>query len=155
MILNIVPIPTATAQAIRAGESDAAGRWAEPMVSTGAGYPCRHCLRNIEEGEDVLLFSYAPNAPGPFWEAGPVFIHADECKRRRCNGRLPAIARTGAKSIRAYDAQDRIAYTHNRLVSDPAALENELRGVLLNPDVAYAHVRNTLPGCYAFRAEWA
>lgn len=155
MILNIVPITAETAEAIRAGGPDAAGRTAARMVSTGAGFPCRLCLRNIGEGEGALLFSYAPNPPGPFWEAGPVFIHEAACRRRRCNGRLPTVARGGARTIRAYDADHRIVYAENRLVDDPAALEMELRGALIHPDVAYVHVRNSRAGCFSFQVERA
>lgn len=155
MILNIIPISTGLADHIRGGGEDALGRTAERLVSTGSGHPCRHCLRNIDEGEGVLLFTHAPNPPGPFWEAGPVFIHEAGCKRRRCNGRLPAIARTGPRTIRAYDAENRIAYAHNRLVADPAELEDALRGALKAPEVAYAHVRAAAAGCYAFRVERA
>lgn len=155
MILNIIPIPTELAAHIRGGGEDALGRTAERLTSTGPGHPCRCCLRNIEKGMSVLLFTYAPNPPGPFWEAGPVFIHEADCKRRHCNGRLPAIARTGPRTIRAYDAENRIAYAHNRLVADPAGLENALREALSAAEVAYVHVRAAAAGCYAFRVERA
>ena len=43
-------IPTADAEALRAGAPDAYGLVAERRVTQGSGYPCRHCLGVIGVG---------------------------------------------------------------------------------------------------------
>ena len=46
------------------------------------GYPCRHCLRDAEIGEALVLVSHDPFDPEvdtPYRSASPIFLHADPC----------------------------------------------------------------------------
>ena len=48
-------MPTAEAAHLWDGGTDAYGLLPETRRSDGDGYPCRHCLRNIDAGEDVMV----------------------------------------------------------------------------------------------------
>jgi len=49
---------TADAENLWNGGTDAYGFLPETMVSDGPGHPCRHCLKNIDAGEELLVFAY-------------------------------------------------------------------------------------------------
>jgi hypothetical protein len=81
MTLRFEAMPTADAEALWNGGTDAYGLKPDTMTSAGPGHPCRHCLANIDEGEELLVFAYRPfPALQPYAETGPIFLHA----RRRC-----------------------------------------------------------------------
>jgi len=56
----------------------------------GTGAPCRHCLRDAEEGEELLLGSYRmPTSAGHLLDA-TIFVHAGPCQQfaqRGCSDR--------------------------------------------------------------------
>ena len=55
--ITFVAMPTDQARALQAGGPDANGLSPERAVSNGSGNPCRHCLRFIPEGEEMLILS--------------------------------------------------------------------------------------------------
>ena len=80
--ITFVAMPTDQARALQAGGPDANGLSPERAVSSGSGNPCRHCLRFIPEGEEMLILSHRPfPSAQPYAETGPVFLCAEECAR--------------------------------------------------------------------------
>lgn len=89
-----LPVPESALKELRV--TDDAGRPMRPFTAREDGVPLncigsplRCCLRGVEPGERVALVSYAPLRrwasatgadPGAYDEAGPVFIHAEECE---------------------------------------------------------------------------
>lgn len=57
--LVFTAMPAKEAEAFRAGAADAYGNPPEKAVSPG-GMPCRHCLRQIGEGDGMLILAYRP-----------------------------------------------------------------------------------------------
>ncbi len=53
-------IPTADAEVLWAGAPDAYGLRPERRITQGDGYPCRHCLGFIGDGEPYLTLAYRP-----------------------------------------------------------------------------------------------
>ena len=52
------------------------------MVSDGGDNPCRHCLREIEKGKDMLVLTHRPfGNVQPYAESGPIFLCAEACER--------------------------------------------------------------------------
>ncbi|MBD0415024.1 DUF1203 domain-containing protein [Oryzicola mucosus] len=147
-------IPTEYAKAIWAGGDDAYGMQPERRVSDGDGVPCRHCLRDVREGESYLLFAYRPFTKlQAFAETGPIFLHADECGHAGDAEEIPEIMQgTPDFIIRGYSCDDRIVYGTGGVV---ATKEVPARaGALLNrDDVAYVHVRSARNNCYQCRIE--
>jgi len=67
MAIKFLALPTSDVQKLQQGEADANGFPSEVQVSDGEGNPCRHCLTDTPNGEDMLVLSYSPfPAPQPY-----------------------------------------------------------------------------------------
>ncbi|HMD03101.1 MAG TPA: DUF1203 domain-containing protein [Candidatus Baltobacteraceae bacterium] len=128
---------------------------ASSIVVAGSerGGPCRHCLRESQPGERLALTGYRPfDAPNPYAETGPIFLHADGCERYAAQSVLPENYRTRPLVLRAYDARHWIA---DAKLAAPGAFEETLAALLAGEGVSYVHARHVAYGCYAFRVERA
>lgn len=149
-------------------DGDDAGRSLRPYTAREDGVPLkclgsplRCCLRAIEAGERVALVSYAPLRrwaaetgadPGAYDEAGPVFIHADDCEGPAGSSGYP-FARAGAlRTIRRYDHRGHIV--GGALFEIPedadAGFDEALAEAFRAPEVALVHVRALEHGCFHF-----
>ncbi len=150
-VMNYVAMETSRAEAYRRGDPDAYGQQPRVMISDGGGYPCRHCLDDIEAGRPVLLLAYRPfSSSHPYAETGPVFLCGEACDRYEGSGLPPVIARRPAALVRAYDDKEQIvANTGGTLatVDIPGRLE-ELLG---REGVASVHLRSAMNGCFTCR----
>jgi hypothetical protein len=141
--------------------ADDAGQAPVVMTDDDGGAPLRCCLRPIRAGERIALVSYAPlrrwaretgAKPGPYDEAGPVFIHAEPCAGPGGTG-YPSWLAAGRRMLRAYSAEGRIL--GGRLIeadpnSSPVAVESALGEMLADPSVAVVHGRAVEFGCFTF-----
>ncbi|WP_395517180.1 DUF1203 domain-containing protein [Pseudorhizobium flavum] len=153
--MNVVfnAMPTAEAMTLWQGGSDAYGLLPETRTSDGAGYPCRHCLRNIGAGEDVLVLAYRPFATlQPYAETGPVFLHKIPCRRHDASEALPAILTSPDYIVRGYDHDDRIVYGTGAVIAT-GAIPARAAEILARDDVAYVHVRSARNNCYQCRID--
>lgn len=161
-----LPIPADTLAELR--RRDDSGRPLRPFLAVehggdidSVGSPLRCCLRAIRPGEHVALVSYAPLRrwaaaigadPGGYDEAGPVFIHAEECAGPGPLDGYPH-ARPGAlRTIRRYDGRGHIEGGQLlRLPDDPtAALDAAFAAAFADPAVLLVHVRAVEYGCFQF-----
>lgn len=152
MNIRVIAVPTALAEKVRGTlRSPGYGHPAHTEVSSGYG-PCRHCLRYFAIGQEKrILFTY-----DPFWGIeslplpGPIFIHADPCRRYEEERGFPEELLAHPLTISAYS-------TGRTLREEGHANGGEVRVVLerllARPDVDYIHVRDTEAGCYDFRIE--
>lgn len=149
-------MPTDEVQHFQSGGTDAYGLKPEGRVSDGDGVPCRHCLRDVEQGADYLVLAYRPfPALQPYAETGPIFLHAGHCQRAVDATEIPPmLAKRKAHLIKGYDADDRIVYGTGQIVPS-ASLETEAASILAQPDVAYVHVRSAVNNCYTCRIDRA
>src|SRR3981189_2098431 len=102
--IRIVAIPTEVAEAVRATlRAPVYGFPAHAELATDAA-PCRHCLRTFVVGEDHrILFTYdrfagVESLPQP----GPVYVHADACRRYLEHGGFPEELRGSPRTVGAY-----------------------------------------------------
>src|ERR1700758_1673005 len=101
---RIIPLPTEIAEAARRAVSAGAADHAVITENSLGSAPCRHCLRWAQPGERVILFPYAAIPSGyPYFETGPIFVHANECQRYSATNEYPADFRNG-RVFRAYDS---------------------------------------------------
>jgi hypothetical protein len=147
---RIVPIRTEIAEAARRR----AGTFAPDHVSVAAdspkGYPCRHCLRWAQPGERMILFPFATIPPGqPYSESGPIFVHAEPCKRYATTLRFPSEFRKG-RVLRAYNSQHQIIAAEVAKAEGPEAV---IERFLQKPETAFVHVRSASHGCYTMEIE--
>lgn len=149
-------MPTADAEALRAGGLDAYGLNPERRVTPGSGYPCRHCLDFIADGNAYLTLAYRPfPALQPYAETGPIFLHADPCPRYSASEVLPPVLTVNPDYIlRGYGHDDRIVYGTGA-VTLKEGVASRARELLARDDVAYVHVRSARNNCYQCRIERA
>ena len=151
---RVVAIPEAVARQVRTtGRSTQYSHPAHAEVATGYG-PCRHCLRFFEKGrERRILFTYDPfdgteSLPLP----GPVFIHESSCERYPEDAGFPGHLASHRLTLNAYGRGRRLLA--QEYVAD-GRVEPVIQRLLLEPRVAYVHVRDTAAGCYDLRIERA
>jgi len=148
-------MPTEMAEAYRAGAPDANGRPAERgMAGADGGLPCRHCMRDIVDGEEYLLLAYRPfDGDHPYAEVGPIFLHAGPCERHAGHDDLPPVVAARPQAlVRGYNTDDRIVYGTGK--SMPVAdLTAYAEALFARPDIAYLHLRSATNSCYTCRVD--
>ena len=146
-------LPTDTVTAYRAGAPDAFGNPPERKISTGPGNPCRHCLRNIPEGAEMLLLAHKPfEGTHPYAEVGPIFLCARACPRGGGTN-MPEIFTTAPDYlIKGYSADDRIVYGTGAVTPTPE-IAQRLDAIFADPQVAYIHMRSARNNCYQARVD--
>ena len=152
--IRFTAMPAADAEALWRGGTDAYGCLPETAMSDGPGHPCRHCLANIDAGEQFLVFAYRPFPRlQPYAETGPVFLHGQTCRRYAAEDALPPVL-SGTRDfiVRGYGDDDRIVYGTGAVTAtaDIAAYATTL---LERSDIAYVHVRSARNNCYQCRID--
>ena len=151
-LFRIVPLPTEIAEAARHTGKAGAADHAIMVAHLPHAYPCRHCLRWAQSGEQVILFPYAAIPSGhPYSETGPIFVHADECQRYSATNEYPADFRHG-RVFRAYDSNFKIIDAQVVNGSEP---EGMIESLFQNRDTAFVDVRSVTRGCFTFRIKRA
>ncbi len=148
-------MPSEDAENLWNGGNDAYGNRPETMVSDGPGHPCRHCLRNIDEGQSLLVFAYRPfPSLQPYAETGPIFLHATPCPRYTCDDALPPVLSSPDYIVRGYGPDDRIVYGSGA-VTPTEYIPERARKLFERDDIAYVHVRSARNNCYQCRIDRA
>ncbi|MGO4439978.1 DUF1203 domain-containing protein [Rhizobium sp. RAF56] len=147
-------MPTRDAQHFWNGGADAYGRAPETMISDGPGNPCRHCLRNIDTGEPLLVLAYRPFPElQPYAETGPIFLHKNPCARYAAEEVLPPVLASSRDFIvRGYNADNRIVYGTGA-VTPTANIPAYAADLLGRDGIAYVHVRSARNNCYQCRID--
>ena len=145
---RIVPLPTEVAD--RARRMAGAPDHAIMVADSPRGYPCRHCLKFAQPGEQVILFPYESIPAGrPYSETGPIFVHAESCKRYADADKFPDELRNG-RVLRAYNSNFDMIDAEVVNGTEPEAIVEKL---LQNPETAFVDARSVTRGCYTFRIE--
>jgi hypothetical protein len=154
--IRFIAMPTEEARAYQRGAPDAYGHTPERKVSDGPGHPCRHCLRNVDAGQDYLVFAYRPfPALQPYAETGPVFLHAEECERAPETEVIPKLFWASRDYIlRGYSSDNRIVYGTGGVVPT-SEISGRAHELLERDDVVYVHMRSARNNCYQLRIERA
>jgi len=149
---RILPLPTEIADAARREANAGAADHALITVDTPESAPCRHCLRWAQPGERVILFPYAAIPSGhPYFETGPIFVHADKCQRYSATNEYPDDFRNG-RVFRAYDSKYNIIDARIVDGSEPEAV---IESLFQNPETTFVDVRSVARGCFTFRIQRA
>ena len=151
--LTCTALPADIARAYRAGAPDANGMPAERATSDGVGNPCRHCLREIPAGAEMLILAHRPFPEAqPYAETGPIFLCAGDCPRFEGAALPPITDGVPDYLIKGYTDAHRIRYGTGAVVP-VAGLEEAAAAILARDDVAYVHVRSARNNCYQFRID--
>ncbi|MGY9045890.1 MAG: DUF1203 domain-containing protein [Rhodobacterales bacterium] len=146
-------MPTKEARAYQAGGEDACGQVPECRLSDEAGNPCRHCLRHVPAGEEMLVLAYRPfGALQPYAETGPVFLCAKPCGAYSGAGDVPEVLSTSPDYlIKGYSADERIVYGTGAVVPS-ATLGSDVEARLGDDRVAFVDIRSARNNCWQARA---
>lgn len=125
----------------------AAMRARRVVVDRKPGFPCRVSLADAEPGETVLLLHYEHQpAESPYRASHAIFVREHAEQAFPAPGEIPAVLASRLISLRAFDeAHDMVQAD----VVDGADLGRAITEVLRDSAVAYLHLHNAKPGCYA------
>ncbi|TPN86424.1 DUF1203 domain-containing protein [Mesorhizobium sp. CU2] len=155
MSIHFKALPTEAVRALQRGAPDAYGRTPEHRISDGDGVPCRHCLKNVAEGDGYLIVAYRPFPElQPYAETGPLFVHADECERAAEADALPDMLESSDYIVRGYGKDDRIVYGSGA-VTPTAKIAARAEELFERDDIVYIHVRSARNNCYQCRIDRA
>jgi hypothetical protein len=147
---RVVPLPSEVAERARRTAQAGAPDHAYVKVDSPTGYPCRHCLRWAQPGEQVILFPYASIPAGrPYSEMGPIFVHAQPCPRYESTKQYPADFREG-RVVRAYDREQNMIAGE---IVNGRKPETVIEKLFENPETEFIQVRSADRGCYTFGIE--
>ncbi|MCP5072453.1 MAG: DUF1203 domain-containing protein [Rhodobacteraceae bacterium] len=154
MPITYSAITTSEVRALQNGGLDANGMVPERAVSDGKGKPCRHCLRTIPAGADMLVLAFRPfNDLHPYAETGPIFLCAEPCERYETSAQIPEVLSVSPTYlIKGYSAKNRIVYGTGAIVPG-AELPSAAGQILTDPNVAHVHVRSASNNCYLARID--
>lgn len=150
---HIIAMSTNTVRAYQSGQPDAHGQLPERVTSNGSGNPCRHCLRYIPEGAEMLILAHRPfPAAQPYAETGPIFLWADACTRHEGAAMPEVFTRSPDYLIKGYSDDDRIVYGTGVVVEKDRMMA-QAEEILADPHVRYIHIRSARNNCYQARIE--
>ncbi|WP_298840515.1 DUF1203 domain-containing protein [uncultured Roseobacter sp.] len=135
------------------GRPDDNGQTPERAVSDGQGNPCRHCLRQIPEGQEMLILGHRPfETLQPYAETGPVFVCATPCTRAEPEETPEILQSSPDYLIKGYSADERIVYGTGE-ITPTSRITDKIQSVFADPKVAFIHIRSARNNCYQLRID--
>ena len=123
------------------------------FVDRTPGFPCRVSLADAEPGETVILVHYEHHAADtPYRSSHAIYVREGVAQATPAVREVPAMLRQRLLSVRAFDASGMMVAAD---VVDGRALEPVVDTMFARDDVAYLHLHNAKPGCYAARVDRA
>lgn len=123
------------------------------VVTAHPGFPCRVSLEDARIGETVLLLNHE-HLPGqsPYRASHAIYVRQGARQARPAPNTVPEVIRSRLISLRLFDAA--------HAMTDADVLPGEAVAAALarafdRADVAYAHLHNAGPGCFAAAARRA
>ncbi|WP_299825602.1 DUF1203 domain-containing protein [uncultured Roseobacter sp.] len=151
---NFIALETDMVRTLQNGGLDVNGQKPQRKTSTGAGNPCRHCLKDVPEGEEILILAHRPfDGVHAYAETGPIFLCAKPCARGGNSADLPTILTTSPDYlVKGYSADEQIVYGTGEVVATEH-IQAKVADVFNNPEVAFIHVRSARNNCYQARID--
>jgi len=154
MPIKFLALETPVVHELQVDDCDANNMPPEKVISQGGNMPCRHCLKKIEVGEEMLILAYRPFATvQPYAEQGPIFLHARQCIRHEETAKPPSMFLEWEHLlIRGYTRNERIKYGTGKMVKTQSLAE-ECAVILSDNEIDFVHVRSASNNCYQCRVE--
>jgi Protein of unknown function (DUF1203) len=122
-------------------------------VDRTPGFPCRVSLRDAEPGESVLLINYEHlSVAGPYRARHAVFVRQNALEARLAVNEIPQSLQIRLLSLRAYDQAGMMLDAE---VMQGSELAPAIERMFAPSAVAFLHVHNAKPGCFAARVQRA
>lgn len=153
MQIRYTAIPAGRLADMRANGQDEYGNKWQLRVAEG-WEPLRCCLRRAQQDEDIALICYTPwTHQSPWLEAGPVFVHYEECAGYAETTQYPELFRNNKAILNPFDHTGARAYDHITFLDPEDDHIVAVEHILSQPEVAYLHARSREAGCFHFLAE--
>jgi hypothetical protein len=151
MSFQIHALPSAQFETLFAlsGRELADARAISIVVDAKPGYPCRVSLADAEIGETVILVNFKHQAAdSPYQSTHAIFVRENAERAFPEVGAVPEALESRLISIRAFDEKH---YMIDADVVEGSRLRKSIPAMFKNPKVAYLHLHNAKPGCFAAR----
>jgi hypothetical protein len=123
----------------------------EVVADSTHGYPCRISLQDAAVGEKLLLLPFEHHdVASPYRASGPIYVRQLADCAVTLRNQIPPYLSRRLLSVRGYDEA---GWMQAAEVVEGALLEPLIVQFLQRTDVAYLHVHNARPGCYACRVD--
>ncbi|HUJ53893.1 MAG TPA: DUF1203 domain-containing protein [Steroidobacteraceae bacterium] len=117
------------------------------------GFPCRVSLVDAQPGERLLLVNYEHlPVTSPYRSRYAIYVRENASEAQLGVNEIPQVLQHRLLSLRAFDPAGMLLDAD---VVEGAALVPALERLLAPPQVAYLHVHNARPGCFAARVDRA
>ncbi len=144
------PLAAAIVSALRANGPDAYGMPPERTISDGTGNPCRHCLRDIPRGAEMLILAHRPfPVPQPYAETGPIFMCA-ACERAEAGSVLPPVVASRPEFLVKPYGHGHRTHAAGKIVAT-AAIRDHCTRLLSDAAVAHVDLRSAMNNCFICR----
>jgi hypothetical protein len=118
-------------------------------VDAKPGYPCRVSLADAEIGEAIILVNFKhQSGESPYQATHAIYVRENAEQAFPDVGTVPQALETRLISIRAFDGKH---YMVDADVVEGLRLSVSIPTMLQDPRVAYLHLHNAKPGCFAAR----
>ena len=122
-------------------------------VDRTPGFPCRVSLADAAPGETVVLVHYEHQPVHTPYRAGhAIYVREGVAEAHPAAGEIPEVLRRRLLSVRAFDASGMMLDAD---VVEGRALGPAIARLFADGRVAYLHLHNAKPGCYAARVDRA
>ena len=122
------------------------------VADSDSGFPCRISLTNAKRGDTLLLVNYEHQpANTPYYSNYAIYIREGEQQYDRIDD-VPELFRRRLLSVRGFDERGMLLDAD---VTEGTELEALIERLFANRQIAYLHVHNARPGCYAARIDRA
>ena len=116
-------------------------------VAEHPGTPCRVSLRDAAIGETVVLVNHVHQpAKSPYQATHAIFVREGAVEAQPKIGAIPEVLAARLISVRCFDADDMMIDAD---VVEGTGLEAALVSAFEDKAVAYIHLHNAKPGCFA------
>lgn len=117
------------------------------VVAEKPGTPCRVSMEDADVGETVILVNYEHQPEdSPYQATHAVFVRQNAKQAQLAVNEVPEVIRSRLISLRFFN-NDHMMIEAKVAHGDEVA--DEIMGSFDNPDIAYAHIHNAKPGCFA------
>jgi hypothetical protein len=132
-------------------DAELAARNARRVIADSApGFPCRVSVEDAEPGETLILAPFEHlGGDTPYRQTHAVYVRQGAVQAVPAPGEVPLALRRRLLSVRAYDAAHQIIDAD---VIDGEATAATLDAMFTKPAVAFIHLHNARPGCFAAAA---
>ena len=123
------------------------------VADASPGFPCRVSLEDAAVGERVLLLNYEHLAVrGPYRSSHAIYVRENAVEAHPRRNEVPQVLSRRLLSVRAFDNEGMLREAD---VVQGVDLARAIESLFCNDSVAYLHVHNAKPGCYAARVDRA